>query len=140
MIYIDLLPDEILELIFIKLNNFQKTFLNKEYKNKYYYLIKSKIEGNLYENYLRDIIRLDYILIFKEIIKERFKYWMIYNKSIKYQNLIFTNYFSYINYLVNKYNSFKIKKEIIFNLNNNNNLDKWEDKPKILKRNKWRNI
>ena len=140
MIYIDLLPDEILELIFIKLNNFQKTFLNKEYYKKYHYVIKSKIEGNLYENYLRDIIRLDSIFIFKEIIKERFEYWMIYNKSIKYQNLIFINYFSYINYLVNKYYSFKIKKEIIFNLNNNNSLDKWEDKPKILKRNKWRNI
>lgn len=140
MIYIDLLPNDILELIFIKLNNFQKTFLNKEYYKKYHYLIKSKIKGNLYENYLRDIIRLDYIFIFKEIIIERFEYWMIYNKSIKYQNLIFTNYFSYINYLVNKYCSFKIKKEIILNLNNNNSLDKWEDKPKILKRNKWRNI
>ena len=140
MIYIDLLPDEILELIFIKLNNFQKTFLNKEYYKKYHYVIKSKIEGNLYENYLRDIIRLDSIFIFKEIIKERFEYWMIYNKSIKYQNLIFINYFSYINYLVNKYYSFKIKKEIIFYLNNNNSLDKWEQKPKILKRNKWRNI
>jgi len=140
MIYIDLLPDEILELIFIKLNNFQKTFLNKEYYKKYHYVIKSKIEGKLYENYLRDIIRLDSIFIFKEIIKERFEYWMIYNKSIKYQNLIFINYFSYINYLVNKYYSFKIKKEIIFYLNNNNSLDKWEQKPKILKRNKWRNI
>ena len=68
MIYINLLPDEILELIFIKLNNFQKTFLNKEYYKKYHYVIKSKIEGNLYENYLRDIIRLDSIFIFKEIM------------------------------------------------------------------------
>ena len=94
----------------------------------------------MYESYLRDIIRFDYVIVFNEIIKEKFEYWMIYNKSIKYQNFIFTNYFSYINYLVNKYNSFKIKEQIISNLIKNNCVNKWQDKPKNLKRNEWRKI
>ena len=140
MIYIDLLPNEILDIIFEKLLSSQKIFLNKKYYNKYHYLVKNIIEPKMYESYLRDIIRFDYVIVFNEIIKEKFEYWMIYNKSIKYQNFIFTNYFSYINYLVNKYNSFKIKEQIISNLIKNNCVNKWQDKPKNLKRNDWRKI
>ena len=140
MIYIDLLPNEILDIIFEKLLSSQKIFLNKKYYNKYHYLVKNIIEPKMYESYLRDIIRFDYVIVFNEIIKEKFEYWMIYNKSIKYQNFIFTNYFSYINYLVNKYNSFKIKEQIISNLIKNNCVNKWQDKPKNLKRNEWRKI
>lgn len=140
MIYIDLLPNEILDIIFEKLLSSQKIFLNKKYYNKYHYLVKNIIEPKMYETYLRDIIRFDYVIVFNEIIKEKFQYWMIYNKSIKYQNFIFTNYFSYINYLVNKYNSFKIKEQIISNLIKNNCVNKWKNKPKNLKRNEWRKI
>ena len=137
MIYLKFLPNEILDLIFKKLNKLQKIFLNKEFYTKNHYLIKNLIEPKLYENYLRDIIRLDYVLIFDEIIKEKFKYWMLYNKSIKYQNLIFSNYFSYINYLIHKYNSHKIKEKIILNLKKNNSMEKWNEKPKNLKNNYW---
>lgn len=140
MIYIDLLPSEILDIIFEKLLSSQKIFLNKKYYNKYHYLVKNIIEPKMYETYLRDIIRFDYVIVFNEIIKEKFQYWMVYNKSIKYQNFIFTNYFSYINYLVNKYNSFKIKEQIISNLIKNNCINKWQDNPKNLKRNQWRKI
>jgi hypothetical protein len=140
MIYIDLLPDEILDIIFQKLQPSEKIFLNKKNYYKYHYIVKNKIQPTLYESYLRDIIRFDYVFLFKEIIKEKFQYWIIYNKSIKYQNFIFTTYFSYINFLVNKYNSIKIKEQIIINLIKNNCVNKWEDKPKNLKRNQWRKI
>jgi len=140
MIYIDLLPDEILDIIFQKLQPSEKIFLNKKNYYKYHHIVKNKIQPTLYESYLRDIIRFDYVFLFKEIIKEKFQYWIIYNKSIKYQNFIFTTYFSYINFLVNKYNSIKIKEQIIINLIKNNCVNKWEDKPKNLKRNQWRKI
>ena len=140
MIYIDLLPDEILDIIFQKLQPSEKIFLNKKNYYTYHYIVKNKIQPTLYESYLRDIIRFDYVFLFKEIIKEKFQYWIIYNKSIKYQNFIFTTYFSYINFLVNKYNSIKIKEQIIINLIKNNCVNKWEDKPKNLKRNQWRKI
>jgi hypothetical protein len=140
MIYIDLLPNEILDIIFQKLQPSEKIFLNKKNYYKYHYIVKNKIQPTLYESYLRDIIRFDYVFLFKEIIKEKFQYWIIYNKSIKYQNFIFTTYFSYINFLVNKYNSIKIKEQIIINLIKNNCVNKWEDKPKNLKRNQWRKI
>jgi hypothetical protein len=140
MIYIDLLPDEILDIIFQKLQPSEKIFLNKKNYYKYHYIVKNKIQPTLYESYLRVIIRFYYVFLFIEIIIEKFKYWIIYNKSIKYQNFIFTTYFSYINFLVNKYNSIKIKEQIIINLIKNNCVNKWEDKPKNLKRNQWRKI
>lgn len=140
MIYIDLLPNEILDIIFQKLQPSEKIFLNKKNYYKHHYIVKNKIQPRLYESYLRDIIRFDYVFVFKEIIKEKFQYWIIYNKSIKYQNFIFTTYFSYINFLVNKYNCIKIKEQIIINLIKNNCVNKWEDKPKNLKRNQWRKI
>lgn len=72
MIYIDLLPNEILDIIFEKLVPSEKIFLNKKNYYKYHYIIKNKIQPRLYESYLRDIIRFNYVFVFKEIIKENF--------------------------------------------------------------------
>ena len=69
-----------------------------------------------YDNYIRDIIRLDYNYVAQFILNEQLQYWIKKKKKIKYQNLIFPTYINYINFLINKHDSGKIKNEIIKNL------------------------
>tara|TARA_R110002072_G_scaffold269377_1_gene428700 strand:- start:1007 stop:1384 length:378 start_codon:yes stop_codon:yes gene_type:complete len=121
MIYIYLIPNDILEnYIFKYIDNFNKIFLNKQNYIKYHYLIQNKLNHKIFESYIRDIIRLDYSFVFNEIIKENLDFWMVYNKYIRYQHLIFPNYYEYINYLINKNNSGKIKNLIFYYTKVNN--------------------
>jgi len=115
LIYINLLPDDLIMLIWIKyINPINKIWINKENYEKYHYLIFYNIKN--YDNYIKDIIRLDYNYVAKFILNEQLQNWIKNKKKIKYQNLIFPTYINYINFLINKYNSGKIKNEIITNL------------------------
>ena len=138
IIYILLIPNDILKnYIFKYIDNFYKIFLNKKNYIKYYYLIQNKINIKIFESYMRDIIRLDYSFVFNEIIKENLNFWMVYNKSIRYQHLIFPNYYEYINYLINKNNSGKIKNLILYYTKANNCNKIYHERIINIKNNKW---
>lgn len=138
MIYISLIPNDILEnYIFKYIDNFNKIFLNKKNYIKYHYLIENKLNHKIFESYIRDIIRLDYSFVFNEIIKENLHFWMVYNKSIRYQHLIFPNYYEYINYLINKNNSGKIKNLIFYYTKVNNWKKIYNERIIDIKNNKW---
>lgn len=115
LIYINLLPNDIIILIWENyITPISKVWINKENYEKYHYLIFYSIKN--YDNYIRDIIRLDYNYVAQFILNEQLQYWIKKKKKIKYQNLIFPTYINYINFLINKHNSSKIKNEIIKNL------------------------
>lgn len=117
LIYINCLPDEIIQMIFIKMNDINKVFLNKEYYYKYHNLIYKNI--NSFNNYLRDIIRLDYKLIFENVLDDKFNFF-IKNTNFKYNNIVFPRYVNYINFIINQYNSNKCKSLLLSKLKNNN--------------------
>lgn len=115
LIYINLLPDDIIILLWKNyISPISKVWVNKENYEKYHYLIFYSVKN--YDNYIRDIIRLDYNYVAQFILNEQMQDWIKKKKNIKYQNLIFPRYINYINFLVNKYDSGKIKNEIIKNL------------------------
>lgn len=122
MIYLQLLPDEILDNIFIFINDSEKIFLNKCNYYKYHNLTTHKMNNKIFECYIRDIIRLDYSFVFDVILKEKLNFWLTYNKSIYYQKFVFANYFEYINYLINKYKAGKIKNLFISKVKKSTNV------------------
>ena len=114
-IYINLLPNDLIILIWENyISPINKVWTNKDNYKKYHYLIFYNIKN--YDNYIRDIIRLDYSYVAKFILEEKLQYWIKKRNKIKYQNLVFPTYINYINFLINKYGSGKIKNEIIKNL------------------------
>ena len=105
--YITLLPDDLIQIINSYLNNKLLISLNKYYFNKLHKTIYKSIYN--FNSYLRDIIRSDSLFIFSQIMQDN----KIINKTkgikIKYKDHVFINYNSYINYLIDTYNSNKIQ-------------------------------
>jgi hypothetical protein len=100
------LPDDVVILIWNKLHITQKIFINKEYYLKYYYLIDSIINKGRYDSYIRDIIKNDYIFVFKNIIQNKFKLWS-QKINYKYKNIIYYDFIEFIIFYSNKNNSHK---------------------------------
>lgn len=140
-----LLPDEILNLIFIRVKPSLKYNLNKDFFYKYYkyrfniinenYFILSnkKTDINKYiiknYNYIKYLIQYDIILSMNLILlskynnNDNFK-----NKKFIFQNKKFNNFLDFCYYYSNKYNSNNILDILLnnyiqfINLNNKNNI------------------
>lgn len=110
--YFNLLPYEIISLIFEKLSTKQVVFLNKYFYNKYNSRIPLLIDN--YFQYIIDISRNDSIFIIKNILKNNFNLINKY-KKITYKKYIFTSYFHAIYFFCKKYLSFKTVTYINYN-------------------------
>lgn len=138
LIYIILLPDELIQVIWDKyINPLNKIWVNKENYIKYHNLIVPNIKN--FNNYIRDLIRLDYDYVFNILLNEQFILWIHKNKIIKYQNILFKNYINYINFLINKYQSGKIKTIVINKLKENNIGKIWQENYVITKK-RWNGL
>ena len=87
------LPDDVINVIFefIPYNNL--ICVNSSYYNLYHYLIKNDIQ--LFESYIRDMIRSDYYFVFKQLIRENIEIW-IRNRQYRYKNMVFSNYIYFV--------------------------------------------
>lgn len=70
-------------------------FLNKKYYTKYHKYMKDWISKELYENYLRDMVRRDNDFVFNLLIKENYKKWLQIRKY-RYKNTIYGNYICFM--------------------------------------------
>jgi hypothetical protein len=70
-------------------------YLNKYYYLKYHYSIKRYIIKDQFENYVRNIIKRDYSLVFSQIFKENVKKWILL-KKYNYKNNIYSNYIYFL--------------------------------------------
>jgi len=104
--FIQYLPDEIITIIWNNINPVYKIFLNKENYYKFNYLISTLIIKGRYESYIRDIIRNDYIFIFKNILQDKLYLW-IQPYDYKYKNIVYNNYVEFLLFYSNKNNSYK---------------------------------
>ena len=89
------LPNEVCSIIFSYVRNEEKVFLNKEFYEKYHYLISSKISYNNYDNCIRDIIRTDSSYVLNQLLHENYERWLVKRKRI-HKNIIYNNYTDYI--------------------------------------------
>lgn len=123
------LPNELLDNIFQYLDISLKISLNKFYYEKYNYILQENFYPEKTNSLVRDIIRNDYIYVFKHIISKNFDNWI---KVIKYsyKNIIYENYITFLIYYCNKYSSNKCKNHIYYFL------DKSGIKKTLLKNNK----
>lgn len=69
--------------------------LTKKNYIKYHKHVKEWIPKDLYENYLRDMIRRDNDFVFNLLVKENYKKWLQI-KKYKYKNTIYGNYICFI--------------------------------------------
>jgi hypothetical protein len=131
------LPNEILNIIYHKINPIQLIFINKE---KYYalnYIIDGLIGEKRYDSYVRDVIRNDYNFIFKSILNRNFSRWLWF-KNYKYNNIIYPDYIHFILYYAtnnnshNCYNSVNLKLKL-------SELKKDYRKNSRIKNNQWSN-
>ena len=129
------LPNELLNIIFQKLNISIKVLLNKYYYNKYNHILQKKFTFERYNSLVRNIIRNDYIFIFKHILDENFENWIKFIKY-DYKNIIYENYITFLIYYCNKYSSNKCK-NIIYNYLNNSGIKKNLLKNNKVKYTKW---
>lgn len=70
-------------------------FLNKKYYVKYHKYIKDWVAKELYENYLRDMVRRDNEFVFNFLVKENYKRWLQIRKY-RYKNIIYGNYICFM--------------------------------------------
>jgi hypothetical protein len=93
--YINSLPIEIIKIIksFIPLSRL--LFLNKELYFEHHKIVKQMVPFELYDNYIRDMIRKDALFVFEQIIKENLKHWLKM-KKYKYENIVHDNYYYFL--------------------------------------------
>jgi hypothetical protein len=132
------LPDCIIELIKEFIPRESLVFLNKNFYESYHYLIKNCIiNTNLYENYVRDMIRKDNGFVFEMIIRENIDYWLK-SKSYRYKNMIFNNYIYFVIHYCIENNSDNCRK-IIIDFMSKRDLCKNLHKKNVVKYIKWNN-
>lgn len=105
------LPNELLNNIFYYLDISLKVSLNKFYYCEYNYIIEKNLTLEKHNSLVRDIIRNDYIFVFKYIIYENFEKWNKL-KKYEYKNIIYYNYITFLIYYCNKHSSSKCKSYI----------------------------
>jgi len=92
---VDSLPEVLIEIIKSYLTVISTLFLNKKNYINNHYLLRPIILKNKIENYIRDMIRRDYDLVFEQILLENYKRWLEI-KHYMYKNIIYKNYIYFI--------------------------------------------
>jgi len=99
---IGLLPQELIDIIWDKIEPKYKVFVSKNYYIMYHSLIT--IPKYRYTTYLRNIIRNDCDFVVSQLLKENDNRWVKMN-NIKYKNSVYASYLHYILALCIEYNA-----------------------------------
>ena len=129
------LPNDIINVIFEFIPHHKLVFVNSLYYNQYHSLLRPYIQ--LFDNYIRDIIRRDNEFVFKKIINENIHKWIKY-KQYSYKNMIFNNYVYFVIHYCIENDSENCRKLLIDYLVKHD-LCKNLHKKKVVKYIKWNN-
>jgi hypothetical protein len=105
------LPEDLLSLIETYIKSSSLIFVNKNYYNKYHFLIKNLIPKNQFENYIRSTIRRDHDFAFLQILNDNYKKWLNIKQYV-YKNIIYKNYLYFISDYCIHNNSTKCRNEL----------------------------
>jgi len=92
---INMLPNDLIMLIQSYLPKSSLIFLNNYYYKKYHYLVKTLIDKNSFENYIRDIIRRDNEFVFLHILLDFHKN-ISKIKHFIYKNVMYKKYYYFL--------------------------------------------
>jgi len=107
----EILPNELLNIIFLYIPDVNKLRLNKYYYKKYHKIVIKYLIKNNIESYIRFMIRRDNEFVIKHLIKENHVRWFNF-KNYYYKGLEFDNYISFLKYYSSENNSNKCETEI----------------------------
>lgn len=93
--FIKNLPEEIAILVWEFLPTSVTMWLNKSMYVKNHYLVRTLVSKNLYESYIRCMVRKDFAFAFKFIVKENIMRWNCC-KNIIYKNISYPNFYCFI--------------------------------------------
>jgi hypothetical protein len=130
------LPEEIINIIFLYVNEKVKIFLTKKEYIEKHQMIKKYIDRQKYEEYIRYIIRKDNDFVFKRLLFENFGRWLQMKKYYD-KGLEFLNYFYFIRSYCSDNEAIKCK-NIIDNIIIEQGLSKNLHKKKIIQYIKWK--
>lgn len=124
------LPQELLDIIFSYIPNYNKIHLNKKYFGKYHYLLKGYIINNKTEDYIRNMVRRDNDFIFSQLLEENYNKW-IGMKNYYYSPYEFYSYISFLCFYCEENASLKCK-NAIHNFLKKNNINKNPEKMRLI--------
>jgi hypothetical protein len=131
------IPDDIIFYhIFPKISIKIMVWLNKENYLQHHNCIKDMISTTRYNNYIRDIIRIDGAFILERLISENLSNWLNPNKYFLYNNISFKDYLNYISYIITKYKADKCRCILFSHLKNSGIHKKWH-KNNVVKNIRW---
>jgi hypothetical protein len=93
LIYINKLPEELINVIKEYIPQKSLIFLDKTHYILYHSLIKTYIQN--FDNYIRDVIRRDNEFVFERIVNENYSKWVLI-KNYRYKNMTFKNYLFFV--------------------------------------------
>ena len=131
------LPDELIDIIQSYIPISTLLLLNKTNYELYHKHVKQFIPRNLYETYVRSIVRKDCDYVFRQILYENFDKWLKI-KKYQYQNTVFLNYLYFIKGYCIENNSMNCK-SIIDDYLELSGLNKNQHKKNINRSIRWRN-
>ena len=129
------LPDDIIKIIWEKIAEKYKIFINKKNYIRLNYLIDQYIHNH--DRYMRDIIRNDYAYVFYYMLQRHFNCWL-QRYNYRYNSIIYTNYIDFILFYSQQTNSSKCKNLINLQFNLSKLKKEWYKNNRI-KYNKWSN-
>ena len=133
----NIIPDELIQIIFSFIPLYRLIFLNKTFYYKNHKLLKIHILN--YDNYIRDIIRNDNRFVFNLLLLENYNKW----KNIKkynYKNIICYDYLSFVKYFIIQNKSDNCKQEFDDFIIETASINKNEFKKKnIIINKRWKN-
>jgi len=111
--YINKLPVDLINEIKKYIQNKNLIFINREKYITNHYLIRDLIPKINFERYIRNIVYLDFVFIFSQILHENYLKWFQI-KQYLYKNVIYKKYIYFIKYFCIENNSEKCR--IMINL------------------------
>ena len=93
---IDKLPYEMVNIIYSYVPKKVTAFLNKKnYIKDHHYITNNIINNGEMENYIRTMIRQDNDFVLNQLLKEKYKRWLIM-KNYYYKDCIYANYLIFL--------------------------------------------
>jgi len=131
------LPDEMIDIIKSYIPITTLRLLDKSNYELHHKYIRQSIPYNLYETYVRSMVRKDYDYVFRNILDENFDRWLKI-KKYQYQDTIFLNYLYFLKCYCIENQSMNCK-NVIDKYLELSGLDKNQHKKNISRSIRWRN-
>jgi len=122
-----LLPEELVDIIYSYISNKVLLWTCREKYIRYHFLVENMLTIDR-DTYIRNILRNDYNVLFKVILRECFNRWTVF-KKYKYGKNVYKNYFTFLLEFSRENDAVKCTELLVTHY-----LEKWPDLNKMNKK------